>query len=67
MVARLSMLGFKSEDNMKTFISIYKTRGLAELGAETPCTTQTGPLSCLVISTYVDEAKADETQNAKVD
>ena len=65
-VARVSMLEFKSEDNMETFINIHKTRGLAELGAETHCITQTGPLSCLVISTYADEAKAEETQTARV-
>ena len=65
-VARVSMLEFKSEDNMETFINIHKTRGLAELGAETHCITQTGPLSCLVISTYADEAKAEKTQTARV-
>ena len=65
-VARVSMLEFKSEDNMETFINIHKTRGLAELGAETHCITQTGPLSFLVISTYADEAKAEETQTARV-
>lgn len=65
-VARVTMLEFKSKDNMETFISTHETRGLAELGAETHCITQTGPLSCLVISTYADEAKAAETQTTRV-
>ena len=65
-VARVTMLEFKSKDNMETFISTHGTRGLAELGAETHCITQTGPLSCVVITTYADKAHAAETQTTRV-